>query len=192
MPETDDTARRDNALGTRLRALREARGLTQRELAARAGVASTTVSMIETDRISPSVSSLKRVVSALGLSLAEFFADGEQETPSVFFRAADMPDIGTGNIAFRLLAANRHDRAMTIVHERYPPGSDTGEESLSHSGEEGGVVVRGTIELTVDGHTEMLQEGDGYYFDSRLPHRFRNPSSDTPCEIISANTPPSL
>ena len=35
----------------------------------------------------------------------------------------------------------------------------------------------------------ILKQGDGYYFDSRLPHRFRNLSKE-PCEVLSACTPP--
>jgi len=37
----------------------------------------------------------------------------------------------------------------------------------------------------------VLGPGDAYYFDSREPHRFRN-AGDTPCELISACTPPSF
>ena len=45
---------------------------------------------------------------------------------------------------------------------------------LRHEGEEGGVVVRGRIELTVGGETRVLGPGDAYYFTSAIPHRFRN------------------
>jgi mannose-6-phosphate isomerase-like protein (cupin superfamily) len=50
------------------------------------------------------------------------------------------------------------------------------------------MVVRGIVELTVDGRVSMLNAGDGYYFPTTLPHRFRNIGSDE-AEIISANTP---
>jgi mannose-6-phosphate isomerase-like protein (cupin superfamily) len=80
---------------------------------------------------------------------------------------------------------------MSILHERYNPGADTGEEMLSHAGEEGGVIVRGSIELTVGGQKRVLSPGDAYYFESRLPHRFRN-IGDEACEIISANSPPTF
>ena len=45
---------------------------------------------------------------------------------------------------------------------------------LTHAGEEGGVVVKGKIELTVGGETRVLGAGDAYYFKSSVPHRFRN------------------
>ena len=80
---------------------------------------------------------------------------------------------------------------MTLLHERYEPGAGTGEEMLAHKGEEGGVVVRGRIEVTVGNETRVLGPGEAYYFASNLPHRFRNPGREV-CEIVSASTPPSF
>jgi mannose-6-phosphate isomerase-like protein (cupin superfamily) len=62
---------------------------------------------------------------------------------------------------------------------------------LRHEGEEGGVVVRGEIELTVGTVARVLRAGDAYAFESSVPHRFRNLGS-APCEIVSACTPPSF
>jgi mannose-6-phosphate isomerase-like protein (cupin superfamily) len=62
---------------------------------------------------------------------------------------------------------------------------------LRHQGEEGGVVVRGRIELTIGGESRVLGPGDAYYFTSAVPHRFRNTGNE-PCEIISASTPPTF
>lgn len=80
---------------------------------------------------------------------------------------------------------------MSIIHERYPSGADTGEDMLEHEGEEGGVVIAGEIELTVAGEARILRAGDAYYFDSRLPHRFRNLGEEE-CVIVSANSPPTF
>jgi transcriptional regulator with XRE-family HTH domain len=178
-------------VGPRLREVRRLYGLSQRELARRAGLTHGTISLIEAERVSPSVASLKKVLDGIPLSLADFFTFDADERGGVFYRADELPDVGSGDIAFHLVGADRHERALTVVHERYPPGADTGDGMLSHEGEEGGVVIRGEIELTVAGQARRLAAGDAYYFESRLPHRFRN-RSDEPCEIVSANAPPSL
>jgi Mannose-6-phosphate isomerase len=103
-----------------------------------------------------------------------------------------MPDIAIGNnIVMRLLGRKTKGRLMQILHECYEPGADTGESMLRHEGEEGGIVIKGSIQLTVGDRVEALHKGDGYYFNSRLPHRFLNNSSEI-CEIISANSPPSF
>ncbi|MDX1609089.1 MAG: cupin domain-containing protein [Halofilum sp. (in: g-proteobacteria)] len=178
-------------VGARLRNIRTQHGLSQRELARRAGVTHASISLIESERVSPSIASLKKVLDGLPMSLAEFFTLDIETPRRVFYRADELPDVGSGDIAFHLVGAERQQRAMTVLHEVYQPGADTGETMLVHDGEEGGVVVRGEIELTVAGDSRRLGPGDGYYFESRLPHRFRNPG-DEPCEIISANAPPSL
>ena len=81
--------------------------------------------------------------------------------------------------------------SIQMLHERYPPGADTGEEMYAHTGEEAGIVVSGQIELTVGSDTCVLQAGDGYLFDSRLPHRFHNAFAEE-CVIVSACTPPTF
>ncbi|MCL7939302.1 cupin domain-containing protein [Halomonas sp. ATCH28] len=178
-------------VGARLKQLRLSRGLSQRELAKRAGVTNSTISLVEQNNVSPSVSSLKKILDALPVSISAFFAGDEPSQPQSFYRRGELTDIGDGKLSWRLVAARRPDRRMSIIHEHYPPGADSGEEMLEHDGEEGGVVISGQIEITVNGEVGVLSAGDAYYFDSRLPHRFRNPG-DEECVIVSASTPPTF
>lgn len=178
-------------VGAHLKAVRTMYGLSQRELAKRAGVTNGTISLIEQNRVSPSVSSLKKVLDGVPMSLAEFFTLDLQVNPQVFYTRDELTDIGDRDVSLRLVAAKRPGRAMTIMHERYRPKADTGADMLSHKGEEGGVVVAGRIELTVGVQNRVLTPGDAYYFTSAVPHRFCN-VGDEPCEIISASTPPSF
>ena len=69
--------------------------------------------------------------------------------------------------------------------------ADTGKVPLVHEGEEGGIVLTGRLEVTVDDERRILGPGDAYYFESRRPHRFRC-VGPYPCEVISACTPPSF
>lgn len=80
---------------------------------------------------------------------------------------------------------------MQLLHERIKPGADSGKEMLHHESEEGGVIICGQLELTVGGQIHTLGPGDAYYFNSRLPHRFRNIGTDE-CEIISCCSPPTV
>jgi len=178
-------------VGKQLRAVRTAFGLSQRELAKRAGVTNGMISLIEQDRVSPSIGSLQKILSAFPMTMAEFFTHDMEGRENVVFREKELPDVGTGEIEYRLIAASRRDRKMSILSETYAPETDTGEDLLTHSGEEGGVVVEGNLELTVAGKTWLLGPGDAYYFDSRLPHRFRN-TGKVAARIVSANTPPTI
>ena len=178
-------------VGAHLRAVRTIYGLSQRELAKRAGVTNGLISLIEQNRVSPSVSSLKKVLDGIPMSIAEFFTLDLSASPQVFYRGDELAELGDRSVALRLVAARRANRAMSVMHERYAPGADTGADMLRHEGEEGGVVVRGRIELTVGSETQVLGPGDAYYFSSAIPHRFRNNGSET-CEIVSASTPPTF
>lgn len=187
----------DFDVGARLRAIREEKGLSQRQLAIRAGVTNGTISLIEQNRNSPSVASLRKVLQGIPMSLAEFFASEAPPTEKIVFRANELVELTSeiqkrskGRIFFRQVGA-LGNRTLQILHETYEPGADTGRTMLQHASEEGGVVIEGRMELTVGDDRWTLGPGDSYLFDSRQPHRFRNPF-DEPCIIVSACTPPYL
>ena len=178
-------------VGARLRSVRTSFGLSQRELARRSGVTNGLISLIEQNRVSPSVSSLKRVLDGVPMSLAEFFTLDMTDAPQAFYSAEELVEIGNEEVSLRLVAAKRPGRQMTVLHERYAAGAATGEEMLAHRGEEAGIIIKGRIELTVGGAVRLLGPGEAYYFSSQLPHRFRNVGREV-CEIISASTPPTF
>jgi transcriptional regulator with XRE-family HTH domain len=178
-------------VGARLRAIRQLYGLSQRELARRAGVTNGLISLVEMNRVSPSVSSLKKLLDGIPMSMAEFFTGDFNERAPIFYEAGELVEIGNEEVSLKLVAAQRPGRQMTLLHERYAPGAGTGEEMLEHRGEECGVVIRGRIEVTVGGNTRTLGPGEAYYFNSNLPHRFHNPGRE-PCEIVSCSTPPTF
>ncbi|MBV8657374.1 MAG: cupin domain-containing protein [Burkholderiales bacterium] len=185
-------------VSTRLRLVREKHALSQRELAKRAGVTNSTISLIEQNRVSPSISSLKKVLDGVPMSLAEFFTFDIEEPvqPSPFFERAQMPDIGGNGVGLYLIGHGVQGRTITMLREVYSEGADTGADMLSHLGQEVGVVIAGEIELTVGEQVSVLKPGDGYYFDSSLPHRFRNLGKEE-AQIVSASlasvgSPPSF
>lgn len=180
-------------IGARLRAVRLQHGLSQRELARRAGVTNATISLIESNGINPSVGSLKRVLDGIPMGLSEFFSFElpEETERKVFFPANELVEIGRGGISYRQVGTDLTGRALQLIDERYAPGADSGKILLRHEGEEGGVVISGRLEVTVGDQKRVLGPGDAYLFDSRLPHRFRNVGEE-PCTVISACTPPSF
>lgn len=187
-------------VGTRLRLIREKHGLSQRQLAMRAGMTNGTISLIEQNRTSPSVASLRKVLGGIPMTLAEFFSDDDlPPAEQIFFHndelvelASDIPAARKGVISFRQIGDLR-GRSLQILHERYEPGADTGtgKNMLQHDSEEGGIIIEGEIELTVGDQKQILRKGDAYFFDSRIPHRFRN-LGDEVCVLVSACTPPYL
>ncbi|EIK54809.1 transcriptional regulator [Stutzerimonas stutzeri TS44] len=177
-------------VGVRLQTIRKLKGLSQRELAKRAGVTNSTISMIEKNSVSPSISSLKKVLGGIPMSLVEFFSpDFEQDSDTqVVYKASELIDISDGAVSMKLVGKAHPGRAIAFLDETYPPGADTGLDMLAHQGEETGMLVEGRLELTVAGQTYLLETGDSYYFESSKPHRFHNPF-DAPARLISATTP---
>ncbi|WDS37178.1 MAG: cupin domain-containing protein [Pseudoxanthomonas sp.] len=177
-------------IGARLQQVRTSTQLSQRELAKRVGVTNSTISLIEQNKVSPSVSSLKKVLDGIPISLADFFTlDMDAGPPdSPFYSAQETPDVGSNGVHYFLVGQRVTQRQMCILREVMPPGTDTGDAMLAHAGEEGGVVVSGEVEVTVGDQVRVLRAGEGYYFESRVPHRFRN-LGKADAVIVSANTP---
>ncbi|MBB5703196.1 transcriptional regulator with XRE-family HTH domain [Ochrobactrum daejeonense] len=178
-------------IGGRLRYVRMRQNLSQRELAKRAGVTNSTISLIEANQSNPSVGALKRILDGIPIGMAEFFALEPDAPHKVFYQAEDLVEIGKGPISYRQVGDHLFSRSLQILKERYEPGSDTGKVLLMHEGEEGGIVISGRIEVTVGADRRILGPGDAYYFSSKLPHRFRC-VGPLPCEVVSACTPPSF
>jgi transcriptional regulator with XRE-family HTH domain len=177
-------------VGIRLQTIRKLKGLSQRELAKRAGVTNSTISMIEKNSVSPSISSLKKVLGGIPMSMVEFFAsesDSEDQV-QIVYKAHELTDLSSGAVTMKLVGRGHQVRALSFLDETYPALADTGAEMLSHIGEEAGLLVEGQLELTVGNEMFILEPGDSYYFESSKPHRFRNPF-DKPARLISATTP---
>ena len=187
-------------VGGRLKALRQQFGMSQRQLADSAGVPHGQISMIETNRSSPSVASLRKILGGFGITMSEFFEPDAVTSTQVFFKPGELRDLTSllyqndeetqQKITIKQVGdAKAH--GLQMLQERYEAGADTGETMIEHDANEGGIVISGEIEITVGEKTSILKAGDAYLFNSREPHRFRN-ISDRPAEVISACTPPYL
>lgn len=191
----------DFDIGTRLKAMRTAGKLTQRQLAEQAGVPHAQISNIEKNKISPSIATLRKVLGGMGVGMADFFEPERGDNPGPFFAADALLDLtsrvainagapGGGLLVLRQIGdARLHN--LQILHEVYEPGADTGETMLQHASSEGGYVVEGELALTVGDQFKILKAGESYLFDSRIPHRFRN-LSDRRTVVVSACSPPYL
>jgi len=189
-------------IGARLNAMRLAAGLSQRQLAERAGVPHAQISNVETNKVSPSVATLRKILSGLGVGMGDFFEPERSPPKGPFFSAHELVDLtskvaaspisggGDGALVFRQIGdARAHN--LQILHEVYEPNADTGDTLLQHASSEGGYVVEGELEVTVGEEVRVLKAGEAYLFDSRVPHRFRN-LSDRRTVVISACSPPYL
>ena len=110
-------------VGVRLQTIRKLKGLSQRELAKRAGVTNSTISMIEKNSVSPSISSLKKVLGGIPMSLVEFFSpDFEQDSDTqVVYKASELIDISDGAVSMKLVGKAHPSRAIAFLDENDHP-----------------------------------------------------------------------
>jgi len=178
-------------VGQRLRKVRSMHGLSQRQLARQCGVSNAMICLIEKGRNQPSLGLLKKILAAIPISIGEFFSLEIQQPGRSFYRAGELTEIGSGLISYRQVGLGNEGAKLQLLMERYEPGADTGRAMISHAADEGGIIISGHLEVTVGEETQTLGPGDAYLFNSRIPHRFRNPGRD-PCVLVTACTPPSF
>lgn len=187
-----ESTRLDPRLGREIKILRKARGMTLGDLAEATDLSAGFISQIERGQNRPSVNALFEISRALSVSVGWFFsaapaARGQQgavvrkaHRRSIQFEDGIRDELLTPDLAGKL----------ELLACTFAPGSGVDSE-FSHTGEEAGIVIRGELELWVDGVCYRLATGDSFSFDSSLPHKFRNPSKEE-AEVIWAITPPSF
>src|SRR5260221_1182929 len=98
-------------------------GLSQRELAKRAGVTNGLISLIEQNRVSPSVSSLKKVLDGIPMALADFFTLDLGAQPQVVFPREEHNDIAPPTADLRLFGLRIPHANISILHEPHAPNA---------------------------------------------------------------------
>jgi len=177
------------SLGARLRALREARGVSARSLAATLGISASAVSQIERDVMRPSVVRLLAITDALGVSLSDVFeptdaaagprggaAELEHAGIAVTRAWEASPVTLDGGVTFRRLSPNP-TRGLDFFESIYPPGAAAtlGDAGLfKHEGYEIGNVVAGELTVELADDEVVLAAGDSISYPCSVPHRIRN------------------
>lgn len=169
-------------VGVRLRTFRKAAGLSINELGNKAGVSNGMISQIERGLTNPSVKTLERLHIALSVPLTALLERGDSKAPmadrEVVRRADDRPffRVGAEGMTKELLTpSGEHEMQMLIIG--LPAGAKSTDVLLGE-GEKGGWVLEGTVQLTVDGRSSLLNAGDSFQFPSTLPHSVSNPGEN--------------
>jgi transcriptional regulator with XRE-family HTH domain len=178
-------------LGARIRALRQARGSTLRELATHAGVTESFLSQVERGVASPSIASVQRIARALDHTIAELFTGDEPVGRVVRVeerRKVAYPGLG----AVDEFLTRSLDGRLQVIQSTVQPGGGTGEEAYAHdSDEEVLMVLEGSLDLWVGNETYHLETGDAITYPSRVPHRNTNPGPGV-ARLLFCMTPPSF
>lgn len=179
----DQSGDRARILGSRLRSLREAKGISLRSLARQLEISPSAVSQIERGLITPSVMRLIGMVEALGAPLCVVLDDEPlHDGAAIGFhagfsvrRAPGTPVDLTGGVIYRRLSPPLP--GTDFFESIYPPGSSSGspDEYLEHAGIDAGTVTAGRVIIESPTERVELHTGDSIAFDAATPHRILNP-----------------
>ena len=176
------------SLGSKLRAIRDERHLSQRELAQQAGLSPNAISLIERDEHSPSVATLQSLAAALHVRMSYFF-DDEEPRPVLHVKAKARPAISSKGVRIEGLGMELQRQEMEPFHITLAPQSHSGDRQVVHTGHEFVYCLDGQIEYIIDGEVYRLEEGDFLMFEAHLPHIWRNSSAEEAEFLLVLQTP---
>lgn len=173
------TSDKKNAVGAKIRSMRESKGLSQQEIAERSGLALEQVASIETDEYLPSLGPLIKVARALGVRLGTFLDDNnelgpvvsrshEHDTSSISF-SNDSTE-SRQNMVYHSLARQKAGRHMEPFIIDVKPDEAQDFKLSAHEGEEFIYVLEGCIEIAYGKTSYILEQGDSIFYDSIVKH----------------------
>jgi transcriptional regulator with XRE-family HTH domain len=163
-------------IAEKLRAFRLANRMTLKELSKKAGCTDAYLSQLERGRANPSIMILKKVASALELKVVDFFLEDETNRDDVVLGERERVNINfrRGDAKIQMLVRDIQNKRMQPFYTTIEPGGGS-EGSYSHIGEEFGIVLRGILEIQIQGKTHRVRKNESFYFSSREPHSWSNP-----------------
>jgi transcriptional regulator with XRE-family HTH domain len=190
MPSSAPEAVAEVDVGERLRSIRRLRRATLRTIADRAGVSESFLSQVERGKASASIASLRRIATALGVSVADLFEPSVTPAPRVL-RRDERPSLAFGILGRKLLLTPRPLDHLEVFVGELDVGGSTGAEAYAHGdSEELFVVLAGNVQLELGGNMHELEHGDSIEYRSSTPHRAVNVGVGR-AEVMWIISPPS-
>lgn len=184
MPHTTPPAETEPApLGDRVAGYRKLRGLSVRGLAAESGVSPSFLSQLERGRTNASITSLRRIAAALGVSIADL-VDGQIRYSRGVTRAADRPVYSADLGCVKYVISQAPITSTEIYQGVLAPGGATGTAPSAHDHvQEFLIVLYGSVLATVGSDVYELHANDSVEFISSVPHLVEN-RSDQPAAVL--------
>jgi len=183
-------------LGEVIRQLRRSKELTLQQVSERTGLSTAFLSQVENDQANPTLSSVRRIATALGTSTFALLAQGEPEGASVCIprerrRAYVTPGL---NGVFSIATAPYPEGKLQTVVVELEPHMATCEEAMAHGpwdAEEWAMLVEGQAELEVGNERHTLRPGDSVHFRPAIPHKYVN-IGNAPVTLVCVMSPPTF
>lgn len=168
----------EGIVAQRLRELRNRKGLSLRVLAELSGLNINTLSLIENEKSSPSVSTLQQLAMALDEPIAAFFESESSEKQVVYTPADSRPYAVFGGTQMQNLGKDLAGNVVQPFFVTLEAGMGSGNRMIVHTGHEFVYCLQGTIRYEINEKIYMLSRGDSLVFEAHLPHRWGNDGKD--------------
>ncbi len=172
----------------KIKALRQERNLTLKDLSEKTGLSLSFLSQIERGASSLSITSLKKISDALGIHINYFFLE-ETAHQQYVVRANEQHSFTTssGSQVYTRLTGTFTNRKLEPLKVVLPPHMHE-QHSFSHNGEEFYYVLKGEVIFYLNEEKFHLFEGDTIHYPSSLIHQWENPLSEESI-VLSIVTP---
>jgi transcriptional regulator with XRE-family HTH domain len=165
-------------VGEKIKALREKKGLSLKELADLTGFSTALLSQMENHLVSPSLGTIIKMARALSVRVGDFLGETEGEPYAIVrkeerkkvSRFASKDGVKYG-YSYESLGFEKKDRHMEPFIVTLEPATVKTAKTSVHEGEEFIFVLEGEMEVILGNHTDILYTGDSIYYDSTIPHR---------------------
>ncbi len=181
MPKKVKHLLKELGIGSKIREIRQEKNITIQELSEKTGLSKGLISQVENEQVSPPISTLLKIASALKTDLAHFFQDKEENPKVTVVRKNDRVTSGRRGVkgidlgyAYESLAHKKVNKHMDPFLVTFEVKDKSEIVMFSHEGEEFVYVLKGELEFVTDeGDDIILNEGDSLYFEADLHHGYR-------------------
>lgn len=180
-------------VGINIKRFREAKNLSLRVLAKKLDISASFISQIETGKVSPSLSTLKKIAECLGTTVGTILGEDNAQGNNLVMRADEKKKVFklADGMTLQYLTNQEPFKQMVPLLFELEKGAFSGDQSYQHYGQEFVYVLEGKIEITVKERKHVLAMGDSIYFDSSHPHSFKNLHTSK-SRALWVDTPPSF
>lgn len=167
----------EHQIATKIRALRQAAGLTLEDLANRTGLSKGLLSKVENHKTSPPIATLAKIAEGLESPIAAFFEeDSLPPEPLSLVRGDDRPKavgpvVKSGPYTYYSLTRLKQRRCLEPLIVIFEPGDRPATDQVDHQGEELIFVLTGRLKFLYGRDEYILEPGDSLHFDPSVPHK---------------------
>lgn len=179
-------------IGLKVMKYRKEKALTLRELAEKSDISASMLSQIESNRVNPSINTLKAIAAALKVPMYQFFRPAAKDMDKLVVRKGNNRIIGSEGteVCYKLLT-NDVSGDIEFCLMEIPAGESSTSIPREHVGEETAYIISGETDIYVNDILYHLNEGDSIKIPGQSPHMWVN-RSEAMVKVIFAVSPPSF